>query len=176
MAFNLVGYKAVFSYLQRHANNQMVEKLDKLIYDKANLTEVKIPLHLPYPANDKDFERYDGSIDIDGVTYNYVERKRQNDTLILHCINNTAANNIKKAGKAYDKSMNDFQPVQKGEKNNNTTTLLLKVLECTGYRFTAYASLNNMLHTVKCTSWKSTSETIVSDNFSQSPEQPPDMA
>jgi len=175
MVFNLVGYKVVLGYLQQHANAKMVEKLDSQVYDRASLTEVKIPVHLAYPMNDKEFQRYDGSVEIDGVTYNFVERKLQNDTLILHCITNTLADNIKKAGNDYNKSMNDFQPGQKGPKDTGSN-LLLKVLECAGYRFSHYTAPDNVFYASQRASYKSASETIISDNFSQSPEQPPDMA
>jgi len=175
MVFNLVGHKVFFNYLQHRADAKMVEKLDTSVYDEASLTEVKVPLHLPYPTNDKEFQRYDGSIDINGVTYNYVERKLQNDTLILHCIPNTAANNIKLAGNEYNKSINDFQPIPKGQKNANTV-LLLKALECAGYKTAANILFNNVLHAVKLTAYNNTSETIIANNFSQSPEQPPDAA
>lgn len=174
MVFNLIGYRLVFSYLQGSADTRMVEKIDKLGYDKATLTEVKVPLHLPYPVNDKNFERYDGSIEINGVIYNYVERKQQNDTLILHCIPNIAASDVKAAGKEYSKSINDPQPLQKGQKGN--AVLLLKALECAGYRFTNYTALNNLLDTREQTAYKTANETIISDNFSTSPEQPPDAA
>lgn len=175
MAFNLVGYKVLLGYLQQRASVQMAEKLDSQVYNKASLTEVKVPLHLPYPTNDKDFERYDGSIEINGVTYNYVERKLQNDTLILHCVTNTTANNIKRAGNDYNKSINDLQPEQKGQKNTNTTQLL-KSLECAGYRFSSYNDLNSVLYSIKCAYYNSMNEAIVNNKFSQSPEQPPDMA
>lgn len=175
MVFNLVGYKVILGYLQQHASDRMVEKIDSQVYDKASLTEVKIPLHLPYPVNEKEFQRYDGSIEINGITYNFVERKQQNDTLILHCITNTAANRIKKAGNDYTKSINDFQPGQKGQKESSSA-LFLKVLECADYKLLNYNTFNNLFFSVQSASYKNTSEIIVDDNFSQSPEQPPDLA
>jgi len=175
MAFNLVGYRVMFGFMWHHANAQMVKKLDTSTYDRSSLTEVKVPLHLPYAINDKDFERYDGSIELNGVIYNYVERKLQNDTLILHCIPNNAANNIKVAGNEFNKSINDFQPVQKGQKNTNTA-LLLKALECAGCKAANTIAINNVLYSIQRSAYKNTSEKIVAGNFSKSPEQPPELA
>jgi len=173
MVFNLIGYRLLFSYQAHLAQAQMVENLDKNSYNKASLTEVKIALHLPYATNDKDFERYDGSIVLNGVTYNYVERKIANDTLVLHCIPNNAVDKVKFAYTEYNKSINDVQAAQKGQKSGNTA-LLLKALECAGFKINGSYAFNNTSFTIQHTVYKQVSYTIVNDKFAQSPEQPPD--
>jgi len=66
----------------------MVQQLDKNNYSDKELVEVKVPLNSPYITNTKGYERYDGSLDMNGVHYNYVKRKVYDDTLYLMCIFN----------------------------------------------------------------------------------------
>ena len=173
MVFNLVGYRLLFTYQENRAQAQMIDKLDNNIYNKASLTEVKIALHLPYATNDKEFERYDGSIVLNGVTYNYVERKIANDTLVLHCIPNNTADKVKLAYTEYNKSLNDLQTPQKGQKSGNAA-LLLKSLECAGFKVNGSYAFNNVSFITQRTACKQASQKVVSGKFSQSPEQPPD--
>jgi len=174
MVFNIAGYRVLFNYLDGQAQAQMIEKLDNNTYSKVKLTEVKVALHLPYFISNKDFERYDGSIVLNGVTYNYVERKIENDTLILRCIPNEKSDDIRIAGSEYGKTVNDIQATQHGQKSNNSS-LLLKSLECAAYKLNTGFVYNEMFFTTQLSAYKSVSEKIVNDRFVLSPEQPPDV-
>lgn len=151
----------------------MVEKLDNNDYNRSALTEVKVAMSIPYMSNYSDFERVDGSVVINGITYNYVERKIQNDTLVLHCIPNKTVDNVKLAGSEFGKSLNDIQTSQKGQKSANTS-LLLKSLECTGFTSNSSQACTNLSIIVRLKACNSLSEAVVDDRFVKSPEQPPD--
>ena len=174
MVFNLTGYRVLFNYLESRAQVKMVEKLDQSAYNRSNLIEVKVALHLPYTTDNKDFERYDGTVELNGTTYSYVERKVENDTLVLHCLPNKNSDNIKLAFNEYGKAVNDAQP-QKGQKGNNAA-LLLKSLVCTGYKTHSEYDRHNTFFAVQLTAYKSVNESIVDNRFAKSPEQPPDVA
>lgn len=173
MVFNLIGYRLLFNYLESRSQSEMAAQLDRNAYNKAGLTEVKVALHLPYTTSNKNFERYDGTAEINGVTYSYVERKIQNDTLILHCLPNKSSDHIKLARNAYAGAVGDVQPAPKGQKSNNAS-LLLKSLVCSGYKTQHAISYSYYIFTAQRTANKAVSECIADDKFSLSPEQPPD--
>jgi len=93
----------------------MVARIDRAEYNDKDLIEVKVPVNLPYQTNWKEFERYDGEIQIAGVHYNYVKRKLQNDTLILMCIPNTDKMKLFNARETFFSLVNDMQQNENGK-------------------------------------------------------------
>ena len=172
MVFNLAGYRLFFCYQAQQAQLQMIERLDNNIYNGVTLTEVKVALHLPYANNNEEFERCDGSIELNGVTYNYVERKISNDTLVLHCIPNTTIDKVKLAYTKYSRSINDLPSSQKG----HHTHVLLKAFECIGYGMEDNYPCHHISFAIQRAGHSRVCDEIVHDKFAQSPEQPPDAA
>jgi len=113
--FNLGGYRLVFNGLEDKFGAQMVARIDRAEYNDKDLIEVKVPVNLPYQTNWKEFERYDGEIQIAGVHYNYVKRKLQNDTLILMCIPNTDKMKLFNARETFFSLVNDMQQNENGK-------------------------------------------------------------
>jgi hypothetical protein len=113
--FNLGGYRLVFNGLEDKVGAQMVARIDRAEYNDNDLIEVKVPVNLPYQTNWKEFERYDGEIQIAGVHYNYVKRKLQNDTLILMCIPNTDKMKLFNARETFFSLVNDMQQNENGK-------------------------------------------------------------
>lgn len=72
---------------------------------------------LPYSTNWKDYERYDGAFELDGVHYNYVKRKLQNDTLYVLCLPNTTQTKLYQAQRQYATRMNDLPDQKKNTEN-----------------------------------------------------------
>ena len=174
LVFNLIGYRLLVNYLQGKAQASMVGRLDQKAYNPASLIEFTIALNLPYAPSNSEFERCDGTVEINGTTYSYVERKIENGTLVLHCLPNKNSDNIRLAGVEYGKAVNDIQPEKKGHKSN-TAGLLLKSLECAGYKtLTGLAEIDYMFFAKQLAAYRSTSEKIITDRFAKSPEQPPD--
>ncbi len=105
--FNLIGYSFLFQYLIEDANTQLVQRLDKNIYDKTDLVEVKLPMSLPYLSDMKNFERVDGQVELNGIHYNYVQRKMAHDTLYLLCLPNFAKTDLYNAKADFEKNNSD---------------------------------------------------------------------
>jgi hypothetical protein len=103
------GYQLLFNYFEKEQGVRFVQQLDKQQYNEADLVEVKVPVLLPYHNSWSDFERYDGEITIDGVHYNYVKRKVQNDTLILMCLPNEEKMQMQTARDRFFSLVNDLQ-------------------------------------------------------------------
>lgn len=104
--FNTTGYRAVFEYFIVQSENQIVEQLDKEQYNNDELIEIKFPLHLPYMLN-SDYARVDGNVEFEGVHYNYVKRKVENDTLYLLCLPNKQKTKLNEARNKYTEQMAD---------------------------------------------------------------------
>jgi hypothetical protein len=109
LMFNWFGYQLLTDYMQYAANKNLEARLDNDNYDEEQLIELKVPISLPYQSNWKDYERYNGEIEINGVHYKYVKRKVYNDTLILLCLPNKDKMNIENARENFFKLVNDLQ-------------------------------------------------------------------
>ncbi|HZH38190.1 MAG TPA: hypothetical protein VEX65_12985 [Flavisolibacter sp.] len=90
LLFNFFGYRLVIAYLEKGNNTVMEQKLDRFEYNEDELVSIKTKLHLPYYASSPVFERTYGSVTIDDVVYEYVQRRVFNDTLELLCLPNNA--------------------------------------------------------------------------------------
>ncbi|RYY60512.1 MAG: hypothetical protein EOO05_09630 [Chitinophagaceae bacterium] len=115
--FNLAGYSLVFDHIIRQADRQLVTHLDHNVYDETRLVEVRIALHLPYIQGSFQYERVDGTLEHNGIQYNYVKRKLYNDTLSLLCIPNDQKTAIVRDAKHLTSELNDFPPGKKDKQS-----------------------------------------------------------
>lgn len=104
LLFNFYGYRLFISVLQNNSDIVLEKRVDKNDYSDSELISIKTTLNLPYYNSSPDYERVYGSINIDGVDYEYVKRRVYQDTLELLCIPNhdktklnTANNEIAKS-------------------------------------------------------------------------------
>ena len=128
LLFNFVGYRAWFYYVQIQSNQRFQASLNKNDYNDQDLITIRVPLSLPYFTDWKEFESYDGSIEVDGKHYNYVKRKVSNDTLILLCIPNHEQNKLSDNRNEYEKLLNDVRYPAPGNKANSSALLLSSLL------------------------------------------------
>ncbi|MDR0793175.1 MAG: hypothetical protein LBE82_07685 [Chitinophagaceae bacterium] len=106
--FTLVGYRFVADFLSDKYENELQAKLDVNDYNASDLISIKVPLSVPYGPNSPAFEKIEGSIEIDGISYQYVERRFYKDSLEVLCIPNRAKTNIRNARDAFAQLANDF--------------------------------------------------------------------
>ena len=109
MLFNMVGYRFVFTMIDKVASHKQDAKIDAGNYNEANLVEISIPLKMPYQDRVTEFERHYGEITVDGVVYTYVKMKVDHNQLILKCIPDlnrqqikNSENNLAKANSSQD--------------------------------------------------------------------------
>lgn len=105
--FNLAGYTLVFRYFITQAETGFISRLDQKKYDDADLVQISIPLYLPYVQN-SNYERVDGTVENDGIQYNYVKRRVHNDTLYVLCLPNHQKSLLLKGRASYAGNANDF--------------------------------------------------------------------
>lgn len=138
---NLTGYSLLFSYFINSTDEQMVEQLDNGSYDEASLTEIKVAVNLPYTTSNK-YERWDGTVELNGTHYNYVKRKIHNDTLYLLCIPNQTKTALSKAKSDYAANLNDNAP-SSNDKDQKSSFAKKNVIENDYDQYTAEYNFYN---------------------------------
>ncbi len=145
------------------------QEVDNRRYSKADLISIKTKLNLPYYSSSPNFERAYGSITVDGVAYEYVEKRVYNDTLELLCLPNGAKTAIQNLKADLTKATADGQasvPTKKG-----ATTLKISLPDyCQS--FEAIAPLSIAL--VLTFTWQNQSSSFT--GFTRQQERPPQAA
>ena len=77
----------VFSYLEKKASIELTANIETNTFDESNLIEIKTDLNMPY-LSDKEYETAYGETVINGVHYQYVKRKIENNVMYLLCLPN----------------------------------------------------------------------------------------
>ncbi len=127
--FNLAGYSIFFRYLQQRSSEQTLQHIERGAYSDDELVLVKVPVLLPYSANWKDYERYDGEIEWGGVHYNYVKRKITDDTLYVLCLPDKKRTELNEARIAYARQVNDL-PSSSDKSGDNSAKKMFFEKEC----------------------------------------------
>jgi len=124
LLFNWVGYEVYTAILQDRADKVMVASLDENNYTDADLISIKVPaIHLSSYVSSEEFQRVDGTIEIDGVQYNYVKRRYTNEgSLELLCIPNKASTHLLTAKNEFFKLVNDLQHPGQSKKSDQHNT------------------------------------------------------
>lgn len=127
LAFNWMGYRLVFSYLQHNSSKQLNAQLDQGQYAASSLITIKIPVdNLPYYTNSPIFERVKGQVTIGGMQYQYVERRIFHDSLEMRCIPNAQSTHLSNARDEFFKLVNDLQHTSSSGKPSPIKQLTFK--------------------------------------------------
>jgi hypothetical protein len=109
LLFNWVGYKVFTCLLETKSSNELVAAFDNQNTEGLELISLKVPSSLPYYTGTGEFEKAVGEIEIDGIQYNYVQRKVTHDSIEYICVVNKAKTAIKKSSDQYYKLVNDVE-------------------------------------------------------------------
>jgi hypothetical protein len=110
LLYNVVGYRAVFSWLEQHSYKSLNQQIDNKNYEEESLITIKLPIdQLPYYTNSPIFERTNGTVTVYGTTYQYVERRIYNDSLEMRCLANPLATTLTNARDLFFQLVNDVQ-------------------------------------------------------------------
>jgi hypothetical protein len=89
LLFNWLGYRLLTNILEERASLRLEARLDRQQYDESQLISIKVPVtHLAYYNTSAGFERTNGTIEVNGIPYNYVKCRLYNDSLEMLCIPN----------------------------------------------------------------------------------------
>jgi hypothetical protein len=170
--FNLFGYRILFYFAQQQSDINIERALDNNQYNEKDLITIKIPMSIPYQIGWKDFERFDGEVNLNGKIYKYVKRKVCDGNLILLCLPDHNKMHLETAKNDLFKNSNDLQNTG-SKKSDNSKPASGKNLSVeynqniTEYRLAFYNALHNFgfVYQVSPLSFAPHS----------SPEQPPEL-
>lgn len=109
LLFNGFGYRIVSNYFDHKAQAHLAALIEQNNYDASALVSIKTPIHLPYYSNDPRFEKVEGEMEIDGIVYQYVERRVYNDSVEIRVLPNQDRKHIKNAKESFDQLAADFE-------------------------------------------------------------------
>ncbi len=116
MLFNGFGYRMVANYFDQKAAENFIALIEENDYNEADLVTIKTPVNLPYYANNAKFERVDGEMVVNGIVYQYVERRVYNDSIEIKVLANQDRLHIKNAREDFYKLAQDLQKTEQGKK------------------------------------------------------------
>lgn len=88
--------------MEDNATQRLEARLDRQQYDDNQLITIKVPAsYLSYFNASTAFERVSGTIEVDGVPYQYVKSRIFNDSVEMMCIPNRSALKWRQSGISY---------------------------------------------------------------------------
>lgn len=171
-AFNWFGYRLMYDFMQKQANNQLERALDNDVYDESELIVLKVAVHLPYQTSWSSYERYNGEIELNGIKYRYVKRKLANDTLYLKCIPNTKEMMLQTAKNDFFKLSNNLLPNSNSKKSDKATSVFKNLQPV--FNESALGIEITSLFSNEQKNWIPPKPDYFFSIIHQSPEQPPD--
>lgn len=105
-------------YFENKADEAVEASIDNSTYDESSLIEIRVTLNTPYYSGTRDFESFNGEIELDGVHYKYVKRKVEKGELVLLCLPNENKTRIRNSRVDFFKLVNDLnESSQSNEKH-----------------------------------------------------------
>ena len=114
----------MFWGLRSNARADLLQRLDAEKYASEELIVLTIPLSLPYPIQENDYERVNGQFEYKGQFYHLVKQRIDNDTLFMVCIKDIQEKKLVSAMYAYSDLANSLPSSAK-----NTMDLLGKLFK-----------------------------------------------
>lgn len=159
--------------MEGQADVKLEARLDRNDYDESQLIELRVPINLPYHNDWKEFERFSGSIEINGVHYNYVKRKVEKGELVLLCLPNDEKQQVQTTRDQFFKLVNDLQQPGSNKKSDQNNSTAFKNL------LSEYQKEKNNWQIMALAATRVTvvpnADLIQSQYWGDSPEQPPEM-
>lgn len=171
--FNWFGYRLIADYFENRAAIQLEAELDTDHYNENDFITIKVPTNLPYYTNDSQFERVDGEMQVNGVSYKYVAKRIYNDSIELRCIPYHSKMHIMNARDEFFKLAYDLQHTQGSKKHgSNSSTVKFISAEYTDHR----NDWNIAALTTHSTHLLANRSTDLVHCYLPTAEQPPDAA
>lgn len=124
LVFNFYGYRLMIDYMEDRHTVVLESRLDKEQYNEDELISIKTPLSLPYYSPSPAWERAYGSVEVDGIIYEYVKRRVHQDTLELLCLPDKTKMQLQSVKHEYFRLSLDGNQTQ-GEKKSHAVKISL---------------------------------------------------
>jgi hypothetical protein len=170
LATNWYGYDLLLTLLNNKENKTIAANFANGDYQDHELLEIKVDLELPYATDWSSFEKINGTIVVQGVIYNFVERKMENGHMVYHCLPNYKSTALQNARDYFhtlvynmekqDDSKSVPAPQQTKKLNIETTVLALEGVD-------SYDANVSILH-------QAFHNANYAEGFTHLPSQPPE--
>jgi hypothetical protein len=107
LLFNVLGFYGVFMGIRYSHQQSLIEKFNDEDYTSLETVTIKIPITIPYAAEQQDYQRVDGEFEHQGEFYRLIKQKLSNDTLYVVCAKDHENKRIHKALADYVKTFTD---------------------------------------------------------------------
>jgi len=98
----------VYWVAKSRAQKDLLVRLDADNYTSNDLVVFSVPLSLPYPLQQKGYERVNGEFEYQGEYYSLVKQRLENDTLFMVCIKDHHKNKLVKVLNEYTNLANNL--------------------------------------------------------------------
>jgi len=78
----------VFWGFRSQAKKDLLHRLDAENYSTSDVVVISVPIALPYPLHQQEYQRVNGEFEYQGEYYSMVKQRLENDTLFMVCIKN----------------------------------------------------------------------------------------
>jgi len=97
LSFNWLGYDLVLSVIDSNLRTGARAAIERGDYNASTLREIRVDLGLPYPTDWSDFEQVNGTVTVDGIVYEFVERKYEQGQMVYRVLPNFKSTEVQKA-------------------------------------------------------------------------------
>ena len=94
--FSIGGPMVLYQYFSYKSDRFFTEQTRKGMYNKGDLTEVKLPVDMPAITDWKDYVNIKGCIHFNDVSYNYVKMRLTRTAMYLMCVPNYSTTQLTK--------------------------------------------------------------------------------
>lgn len=104
----MAGYHVVFWALRSQAKSDLLHRLDADRYSSEETIVLTIPVSLPYPIHEAEYERANAEIEYNGEYYQLVKQKVENGTLFMVCVKDHQQKRLDRTMNEYTNLANDL--------------------------------------------------------------------
>lgn len=123
LLFNWCGYRLVADWLQTKAEERLQAVIEERTFNPNQLVELSVVTNLPYTNDWIDWERCNGTIEVNGYHYQYVERKLQKGKMLYRCLPNNEKQTVVAARDEFFQLVNNFN--QQTEQNPASKSIVI---------------------------------------------------
>ena len=158
----------VIDFMLVNKSAAVQDKVDSDSYRDDELISIKTPLTLPYYTSSETFEKIYGSVEVDGIVYQYVKRRVYQGTLELLCLPDHSKQQMQSVKNEILKLTIDGTP----SKENNRSANFLKISLPDFYQNCASYSISTIL--VQLKHYNSAKEPSLLQGYTSTSEKPPE--
>jgi hypothetical protein len=164
--FNIGGQLAFHEYMVYKSDRFFDAQVNKNLYNKDDLTEIKIPVDMPAVADWKNYVNISGTVQFRESSYNYVKMKITRHAVFLMCVPNYATTHYSTENVICAKEIKDIPVPKKDHVPYGKINLATYSYQTISYSFTGPVLVMPKI--------VYSNYSIVTEAFITGPGQPPD--